>query len=448
MPRAVSLPALSAEVARLAGPAIVQGLLHTVVLFTDRLLLGRYSADALASMQVSGPLLWSVFSVLGALGAGVLAVVGRAVGAGDAERARRALSAALVFGPAVGVVVGLVGVLGRHELALWMAGPEAVEPRALAAAYLGIVFAAAPLQALGAVAMTALQAAGDTRTPMRVTVASGLLNLGLSYVLLFGAWGFPALGVPGSALGTAAAFALHAAVLLVVLRRRGGAVSLRPPWSPSWSALPAVLRISLPTLGEKLVFHAGFLVFASLVGRLGPVAMAANQGLIAIESLGFIGAAGFGVASGALVAQKLGADRPDEAAAVGWTAAGMGVAALSLVSLLFLLVPEQLVGLVSADPQVIALGASCLRVAAVAQPLMALADTLASSLRGAGDTKSPMAVALVGPVVVRLAACWLLAVHFELGLLGIWVGTTVDWAVRCVALVALWARGGWRVARV
>jgi Na+-driven multidrug efflux pump len=169
VPRAVSLPALSAEVARLAGPAIVQGLLHTVVLFTDRLLLGRYSADALASMQVSGPLLWSVFSVLGALGAGVLA------------------------------------------------------------------------------------------------------------------------------------------------------------------------------------------------------------------------------------AQKLGAGRPDDAARGGWTAAGVGVAGLLAVSLLFLLVPERLVGLLSADPQVVALGASCLRVAAIAQPLMALADTLASSLRGAGDVSGALAGGAAGP---------------------------------------------------
>lgn len=445
-PRASPLRGRAAEIAALAGPAVVQGLLHTVVLFTDRLLLGRHGADSLASMQISGPLLWSVFSVLGAIGSGVLAIVGRAVGARDPERARRTVQAALAFSLGAGALVGLLGVLGRAALARQMGGEGSAAVQELAAGYIGVVFAAAPLQALGATAMVALQAAGDTRTPMRVTLLSGLLNLVLSYGLLFGAWGLPALGVPGSALGSAAAFALHAAILLWLLRRQDGPVALRPPWGLWPAALRPVLALSLPTLGEKLVFHAGFLVFAAMVARLGPVAMAANQGLIAIESLGFIAASGFGVASGALVAQKLGAGRPDEARAVGWTAAGLGVGALSLVSLLFLIVPERLVGLLTADPEVVALGARCLRIAALAQPLMALADVLAGSLRGAGDTRSPMGVALLGPVLVRLLACWLLAVHLGLGLPGIWIGTTIDWAVRCALLALLWARGRWRVA--
>lgn len=436
--------ALAAEVAALAWPAIVQGLLHTVVLFTDRLLLGRYSADALGSMQISGPLMWSVFSTMGALGAGIIAVVGRSVGAGDAARARRTVSSSLLFAFGIGCVVAVLGMLFREQIATLLAGDGSEPVRALAVIYMGIVFAAAPLQAVGGAAMTALQAGGDTRTPMRVSVLSGLINLIVSYVLLFGALGLPALGIAGSAIGTVCAFGLHALVLLWLLRRREGPVALRPPFGPVLESLRPVLRIATPTLGEKLIFHTGFLVFAGIVGRLGGVAMAANQSLIAIESLGFIAASGFGVAAGALVAQKLGAQRVDDAAAVGWTAAGIGVLTLCTVSLLFLLVPEQLVGAFTDDPQVVALAARCLRIAALAQPLMALADVMASSLRGAGDTRSPMVVALVGPVVVRLIACWVLAVALDMGLLGIWIGTTIDWSVRCVALAVIWGRGRWR----
>ncbi len=437
------LPALAAEIARLAAPAIVQGLLHTAVLFTDRLLLGRFSPDALASMQISGPLLWSVFSVCGAMGAGIVAVVGRAVGAGQVELARRTVSASLAFAGGVGLLVGLLGFLLREPIALGMGGAGEPAVQAMALTYMGWLFAATPLQVLGAAAMTALQAGGDTRTPMRVSVVAGVLNLVLSYGLLFGAWGLPALGVAGSAIGSVAAFALHALVLLGLLRRRGGPVSLGPPYRPLLPALRPVLKVSLPTLGEKLVFHSGFLVFAGLVGQLGPVAMAANQSLIAIESLGFIAAAGFGVASGSLVARRLGADQPEEAARVGWVASALGMSALGLVSLLFLLLPELLVGAFTTDPEVIATGADCLRVAALAQPLMALADTLASSLRAAGDTRSPLRIALVGPVFVRLIACVLLAFVLDMGLLGIWIGTTIDWAVRCLALVVVWSRGRW-----
>jgi Na+-driven multidrug efflux pump len=83
-------------------------------------------------------------------------------------------------------------------------------------------------------------------------------------------------------------------------------------------------------------------------------------------------------------------------------------------------------------------------IAAVAQPLMALSDAMGGALRGAGDTRSPMVVALVGPVVIRLALCWLLAFELEMGLPGIWLATTVDWAVRAVLLTLVFARGKWK----
>lgn len=443
MPSPTPLPALAAEIARLAGPAIVQGLLHTAVLFTDRLLLGRYSPDALASMQISGPLLWSVFSVCGAMGAGIVAVVGRAVGAGQPDQARQTVAASLAFATVLGTAVGLLGFVLREPIAETMGGAGSPEVLAMAVVYMGWLFAATPLQVVGAAAMTALQAGGDTATPMRVSVVAGVLNLLLSYALLFGAWGLPALGVAGSAIGSVAAFALHALVLLILLRVRSGPVALRPPYRPLLPALRPVLRVSLPTLGEKLIFHSGFLVFATMVGLLGPVAMAANQSLIAIESLGFIAAAGFGVAAGSLVARRLGAGEPEEARRVGWVASALGMGGLGLVSLLFLLSPEPLIRLFTRDPEVIATGVDCLRVAALAQPLMALADTLASSLRAAGDTRSPMVIAVVGPVVVRLIACAFFALVLDMGLLGIWIGTTIDWAVRCLALVGVWARGRW-----
>ena len=75
---------------------------------------------------------------------------------------------------------------------------------------------------------------------------------------------------------------------------------------------------------------------------------------------------------------------------------------------------------------------------------MAITDALAGSLRGAGDTRSPMLVAIIGPVVVRLTACWLLAFEWEMGLLGIWIATTFDWTVRCVVLAMIFRRGAWK----
>ena len=443
-------PARVQEVFRLAGPAIVAGLVSAVVFATDRLMLGWAGAEALGSMQLSGPVIWSVHSVFGVFSVGLLAVVGRATGAGHGDAAQRACTATLLFSCAVGLLVSVVGVAGAGVLSRAMAGGAAdMEGIRLASeAYMAIVFAATVPVFVAVAGTAALQASGDTRTPMRIGIATGVVNLGVSAALVFGVGPLPSLGVRGAALGSAAAFTCQAALVLWALSYRGQVGRTPTELAELMRPLRPVLRISGPAFGERCIFHLGFLVFASLVGRLGADATTANQSLVAIESLGFITSQGFGVAAGALVAQKLGAGRPEDAAATGWTAVACGAACLGAVSLLFWLLPEVLVGAFTDDPKIVALGVRCLRVAALAQPLMAVADVLAYSLRGAGDTKSPLVVALAGPVLVRLSACWFLALHLDLGLLGIWIGTTLDWFVRAVCLAVVFARGRWRNVRL
>jgi putative MATE family efflux protein len=443
---------LMRELARLAWPAVLQGLVVTVVFFTDRMMLGWYSPETLGSMQISGPVLWSCFSVFGAYAAGVMAVVGRSIGAGDQERAHRTVSTVLVFGLCVGLVVSGLGLAGRPLFAdLLASGPETSQAiRDLAQSYMGIVFLAAPLLFMGIGGVTALQADGDTRTPMFVSAAQGLLNLGLTWVLTFGHLGAPELGVVGAALGSAASFVLGTSIILVVLVRRKGPVSLLPLTPPSMAALRPVLKVAGPAFGERAIFHTAFLVFVAYVGMLGDLAVITNQALVAIESVGFMVTHGIGIAAGALVAQKLGAGALDDAARVGWLSALLGIAVLGGVAVTFLIIPETLLGVFLGDdnPEAIALGVPCLRMAAICLPLMAVTDAMAGSLRGAGDTRTPMLVAIAGPVTMRLLMCWFLALHLGWGLYGIWVGTTLDWAIRAVFLSWVYHRGKWKSIEV
>jgi len=433
-------------VIRLAWPAVVQGLLTTVVFFTDRLILGGYSDLALGSMSISSPLMWSVFSVFGAISAGTMAVVGRRIGAGRRDEAGEVMGAVLVASGLLGLLVAAGGIPLRDTIAAVLAGGADTSQtiRDMAATYMGIVLAIAPLKMVGDAGFTALQASGDTRSPMWISGACGGLNLLLSWLLVGGQLGAPELGIVGAAIGTAAAFSLQPILVLWVASSPQATLPLRRPSRALSTLLGPVARISLPTLGEKGIYHAAYVAFSALVGWLGDVAMTAHQALIAIESLGFIAAGGFGVASSAIVAQRLGAGAPEEAARAGWYATGLSVGALSLVSVLLWVFPEALVGIFSDDPEIITTGAQCLRVAAIAQPLMALTDAMAGALRGAGDTKNPMRAAIAGPLLVRLSLCWLLAFHLDLGLLGIWIGTTFDWLVRGVYLTVVFARGRWR----
>ncbi|AUX48212.1 efflux protein, MATE family [Sorangium cellulosum] len=458
--------ALAGQVWRLAWPAIAHMLLLTLVFLVGRGMVGRHSTTALAAMQLCGPLTWTIVSVFTATSAGTLAVVARGVGAGDRALAAAAARTSLIFALALGAAVALplLAACGPLLRALF---PEAgAEVVAQATAYLDIVLPALPLAFVVAVATSALQGAGDTKTPLVVATIGNVVNVAVSAVLIFGYLGLPALGVRGAAAGAACTMAAEAALLTAALLSRSSPLPLRAAPDASITggaagahdrraarsaarkeraaALGRVLRVAAPAFAERSVYHAGYMGFVAIIGLLGGAAMAANQALIAIESVCFLSADGFGIAAGALMAQRLGAQRPRDAARAGLIAALMAIAALSAFGALFAFAPRPLLLAFSSDPELLALGERALPVAAVAQPFMAFATVIGMGLRGAGDTRTVLAVTLVCSLVVRLGGTWLFAITLGYGLVGVWMGSTADWICRSVMLAVAYARGRWR----
>ncbi|WP_437505404.1 MATE family efflux transporter [Sorangium sp. So ce1099] len=483
--------ALALQVWRLAWPAIAHMLLLTLVFLVGRGMVGRYSTTALASMQICGTLTWTIVSIFSATSAGTLAVVARSVGAGDRAGAAAAVRVSLTFALLLGAAVALpvLAACGPLLRALFPQAGAAVLDQA--AAYLGIVLPVLPLAFVEAVAAAALQGVGDTKTPLAVATLGNLVNVAVSAVLIFGHLGLPALGVRGAAIGVACTMATEALLLTAALLSRSGPLPLRAAPAPSaaapapsaaapapstaapapstaaptpstappdpssapdqgtprkadTAALARVLRVAAPAFAERSAYHVGYMGFVAIIGLLGATAMAANQALIAIESVCFLSAEGFGIAAGSLMAQRLGARRPDDAARVALLAALMAIVALSAFGVLFALAPRPLLLAFSSDPELLALGARALPVAAVAQPFMAFATVMGMGLRGAGDTRTVLAVTLVSSLLMRLGGTWLFAVTLGHGLVGVWMGSTADWICRSALLGLAYARGRWK----
>ncbi len=439
-----------AEVWGLAGPAIAHMMLVTLVFVVDRILLGHYGKDALASLQLSSILVWSLYSVLTAFSAGTLAVVGRSIGAGDRITAARAALGALAFAGVLGAIVAVPLVLAAGAVLSTLFPAVEAGVAANAEAYLAIVGLTLPFAFVEAIAAAALQASGDTRTPLFAASLGNALNLGLALLLVFGLGGFPELGVRGAAIATALATALQSMVLVAVLFGHRSPLPLRAALATRSvrGPLRRVLDVSGPAFAEKIVYQGSYLGFVAMIGSLGAAAMAANQALVSVEAICFLSADGFGIAAAALVAQKLGADRPTEASRSILVAAGMAMALLTSCGLVFVVAPRALVGAFSDDPSIVEAGSMALYATAVAQPFMAFAMVVRMGLRGAGATRAVLALTLAGSLLVRLPATWLLAVHLDLGLVGVWIGSTLDWVVQAALCAVLFLRGNWRKIRI
>lgn len=456
-------PPVVPEVLRLALPAIATGLLSTAVFLADRLMLARHHQDALASMQLQGPLLWSVTSVFMAACAGTVALVARSTGAGDLVRARAVARASLRLAFGIGLVVAIVGVAGLDAIVV-LFGPAEPHLRALSADYLLVTFAMLPATFVATSASMILAGWGDTRSPLFAGFLANGLNIAVNALLIYGARvgpvQFPELGVQGAAIGTATAFVVEAIVLIVILGRRSHPLCIAALWrrddpehgSADVVARRDVLRISAPAVAERIVVHIGFLAYAKAITSLGPLAMAANQALITVESICFLCADGFGIAAATVMGQRLGRGDPEGAKHGGVVATTLATVSITVVGVLLWLTGRWTVPVFVAPGQdgtaLVALGLSVLPLLALAQPFMTSSIVLAQGLRGAGDTRSPLVSALVGGLGVRVTLAWGFAIALGLGLSGIWWASTIDWAVRTAILVAIFKRAAWTKLRV
>ena len=423
----------ASEVRRLALPAILHSLLQTLVFVVDRVMLGRHGEASLAAMQLGGAVEWSIWSVFAAFEVGTIARVGRHVGAGDTGSARRAAWISLVMAGGIGSALALAS---PFLLRLLPIAGQRVSPAALAEAhgYLSVTMAASPLVFISMTSIAALQAGGDTRTPLAIGVIANIVHIACNWVLI------PRIGAQGAGISTALTFALEAALSTGALSTLSRPVSLRGRPTdrvPPAGEIRRLARIALPAFLERVLYHTGFLGYVLIVTLLGDATMAANQSLISVESICFLSADGFGIAAAALVAQRLGAG--DEVAAkraanIATRDAMILLTTFGLVSFAF---RDSILPIFTPDREVIAIGRSAIWVLAVAQPFMAAAMVLGQSLRGAGKTREALGVSIVGALLVRLSMTWLFAITLKLGLAGVWIGSTIDWMVRAAMLAVL-----------
>ncbi len=438
-------------------PAILHSLLQTLVFVVDRVMLGRHGEASLAAMQLGSTLEWSIWSVFAAFEVGTIARVGRHVGAGDPGSARRAAWISLGVATAIGSLLALATPI---VLALLPRYAPSASPASMseAQAYLGVTVAASPVVFAAMTAVAVLQAGGDTRTPLAIGVVANVVHVALNRALILGAGPVPAMGARGAAISTAITFGIIAIAAASALMNRSRRVSLRrkPDEEPGVGArrlrvateARALARIAGPAFFERVLYHFGYVAYAGIVARLGDATMAANQSLISVESICFLSGDGFGIAAAALVAQKIGAREPEQAERAAWIATRYAAITLTTFGVLALLGRSVILPIFTPEhPEVVALGREAMPVLAVAQPFMAMGVVLAQAIRGAGRTREVLGVSVLGGVVVRLAATATFALVLGWGLVGVWLGSTVDWVVRSIVLSVL-GRRGWRSAAV
>lgn len=428
--------ALPRVVIRLGLPAVASALLLTAFVSLDAAWVGHFIGGAgLAAVSTSIFWIWMVVSMAEMVSVGLTAVAARRHGERRDAEAARAVGDALVFTAGLGIATAALGLVFLPRLFATMETPP--EVTTLGMQYLGTYLAGAPLIFGYFVVDAAFRAAGNTRLPFIMLVCATIVAAVLDPILITG-WGpFPEMGVRGAALATLCVRGSLCVVGVLMLRHRGlvafGAID--------WSRIATIVRVGLPTAATGVVFSLIYVVMTRTTTQFGTPALAALGLGHRIESWMYMVGVGFGAAAAAIVGQNLGAGQPDRAARAGWlTLAMTGVPGMIACAAL-LLFPDTLAGLFSTDAAVVAEASRYLRTAAYAQLVVSGETVLEGALGGAGWTLPPMVTSTAITLARVPLAAWA-AMHW--GTTGIWWVISLTAIARGLAMMALWASGGWR----
>lgn len=425
-------------------PLVGSHIAQVAIMTTDLVMIGWYDVTSLAALTLAV----SVFHVVFIFGSGfawaVMPMVARADALGDDRQTRRVTRMALWLSAFLGLA--LMPLFLMFDSIFVAAGQDAEISR-LAGVYMLIMGIGLVPALMVMVLKSYLSALELTRSILVATLAGAVLNVGLNYVLIFGKFGAPELGIAGagvaSVIGHIFAFGLLA---VYAVHKRPDHDLFRNVHRPDWSALRSVFQLGWPIGLTHLSEVALFAAASVMMGWFGTISLAAHGIALQISSITFMIHVGLSQAVTVRVGQASGRGNHDALRAASLAGMMLSLGTVAVTILLFLTVPQTLIGLfVDPDapsrPEILVAGAAFLAVAALFQLGDAAQVMALGMLRGVQDTRIPMFIAVVSYWLVGLPISYLLGVWFGLAGIGIWIGLTMGLACAGIFLqIRFWTR--------
>lgn len=411
-----------------AFPLMLSGILQLLFNAADIVVVGRFAgSQALAAVGSTGALINLIINVFIGLSVGANVLVARYYGAGEKEQVSQAVHTSVLLSLLCGVVLIAVGVLLARPLLELMGTPDDVID--MSATYMRIYFCGMPVVMLYNFGAAILRSVGDTKRPLYFLIVAGLINvvLNLFFVIVCG------MDVDGVALATVISQVVSAGLILLCLMRMEGPChldlhKLHIYKDKMWQ----IVRVGLPAGLQGCIFSISNVLIQSSVNSFGSVAMAGNTAASNIEGFVYNGMNAIYQTALSFTSQNYGARQYHRIGRVMRlclalvTAVGLG---LGLTAVLF---HNQLLGIYSSDPQVIAYGTMRMRFVATLYFLCGIMDVMAGVMRGMGYSILPMIVSLTGACGLRILWIFtLFAANRTLSML--YVSYPVSWFITALA---------------
>ena len=441
------------EVLVIAIPLILSTGAWSVQHFVDRMFLAWYSPEAIAAAMPAGILNFLIMSFFIGTATYVSTFVAQYFGARRYHRIGPALWQGVYISVLGGVALICLIPFARPIFSL--VGHDPLVQRYEVEYFQILCLGGGPVIASSAISGF-FAGRGRPWPVMWVNTFSTVVNLVMDYILIFGKWGFPELGIKGAGIATvlSGVFSCIVYMALISARANNEAYHTLKGWKPEKELFLRLLRFGFPSGAQFFLDMLGFTIFVLLVGRLGTTSLAATNIAFNINTLAFMPMIGCGIAISVLVGQYLGRDRPDLAQISVYSGFHVTFIYMASVAAAYVLVPDIFMApfAAQADPEGFAeiyrLTVILLRFVAIYSIFDTMNIIFASAIKGAGDTRFVMFMIAIISALVLVIPTYLAVVVLEYGLMVTWILISAYVIILGFVFYFRFLGGKWKTMRV
>ena len=415
------------KILRVALPAIAGLSSQMVVSLVDTAMVGRLdeATYALAAMGIGVLATWALISFFSSLATGIHVIVARKYGQADYISCGITLNNSILIALVIGSVVAAVGIFFANPIAHLFATDPVVGD--YASDYIFYRFLGIPFFLISVSYRGFFFGISKTKIFMISGVITNLLNIIFNYILIYGEFGFPRMGLAGAGLGSTIATVFDPMFYLFII--------LLPSYRKRYqnfknlkiktNIISAIFKISLPVSFQNVFILIGFLSFITIIGLIGTVEQAATQAIISTLFISFLPCFGFGIAVQTLVGNNLGARKYNLAKLYGFETAKVTTVYTVILSIIYMSIPQYVLLIVTNNQSIIEMAVPALRIAGFTQLFYGVGIVLANGLQAAGRTMYVMKAEVIANLLIFVPLSYFLGVYLGLGLTWAWLALPV-----------------------
>jgi multidrug resistance protein, MATE family len=432
----VLIQLLVKKILRLAIPSIATFSSMTFTGLLVLMIVGKLGAASIAVVGITNILMYNLWAMFSGVQGSVGYLVAQNYGQDNMRMANQRMQIALL-GTVFQSLLLFVASFLIPVIVLKLIGSN-TEILELGASYFQVRMLALAFGLFSGVFYAYMRGTGNTRTPMMISVINSLLVVFFTYVLAYGKFGFPDLGLQGAAWGMFWAEVITALICVIVHFFSLNDLYFTRTWEKMELKQARLLffessKLSVTEMSNSL----GMLVFTSCITQLGTVAIAANEIALNILSFGFMPSNGFGAAATVGIGQEIGRGKPAEAKRFGQVTVYLGLGFMLVVSLIMFIFALPIAKIYTTEVAVYSAVIPLIQLAAFIQLFNTAGIILGGGLRGVGDTTFLSRIALVLNWAIFVPVTVLLTSVYNLGQLGAWIAL-------CSLMILGAAANAWR----